>query len=203
MGDYAVRDAMVKDVFGGDLVVNSPDYGMFRVPLNEVSDDSPVWRLGEVGTLLVSQRFARSKGWRARKGPATAVKKVPRAPIELWAKPGDPPQRRYVRLVEVAPAPAEVGPLEEPEAPPAPAPEPLWYPVRCVRCVGLYQVRVRAASEPTCVFRYCPYCGMRLRRAYAHDLKKLSKGPYVEGVPSSVDVLEPFNARPAKYKREG
>jgi hypothetical protein len=43
----------------GDFFGNAPVW----VPYYAVHDDSPVWRKGDVGTLIIKDDFAEEKGW--------------------------------------------------------------------------------------------------------------------------------------------
>lgn len=80
-----ISGATVLEIQGGTLVVSTIDLGTLLVPQDAVDDESEIWRIGDVGTLVVESWWAKRRGIRGRR---RSKKKddCPRAPIELLPK---------------------------------------------------------------------------------------------------------------------
>lgn len=80
----AIDDATIERFEGGVFVVSTVTHGMLLVPQEVIDDESEVWQVGDAGTLLVLNWWARQRGIRGKRRPRTV--ESPPVPIELTRK---------------------------------------------------------------------------------------------------------------------
>lgn len=73
----AIRDARIESLEGGEFIVRTPNGDTIRVPVEVVCDESEVWRIGDNGTLLVENWWARRRELRSARLSDPCLETIP------------------------------------------------------------------------------------------------------------------------------